>query len=119
RSPFTSAAAKQKQVEVPTGSIAGSWSLVGCSEAAQGYRVTIASRSAPEQTRVIRSGETGDFSIVRVDPGDGSLEALAVTLTDGQRTETLHFDKELLSPEPAATGKSDPKPPRAIVIPDP
>jgi hypothetical protein len=118
RSPFTSAMAKQQQAEVPSGSIAESWSLVGCSEASRGYRVTLVSRSAPEETRVIRSGETGDFSIVRVDPGNGSLEDLAVVLTDGRRTETLHFDKEILSPEPAAISKSAPKPPRAIIIPD-
>jgi hypothetical protein len=122
RSPFTGSAAeanKTPAISTPLASVESisDWSLRGISQFAQGPQVTIACKSKPERIEILKPGEKGIFTVVSIDRGNGSLEDIAVTVTDGQKTETLRFDKDLISPHRPVVKTPD-APPRAILIPD-
>lgn len=118
RSPFTGSAVSAEKTQASAESIVSGWTLLGVSQLSSGYQVTLASKTEGGKTEVIKAGKESRFSIVKIERGNGSPEDMTVTLTDGERTETLRFDKKLFArPEPKAKPAAGTAP-RAILVPE-
>jgi len=83
------------------------YALGGVSPVDGGYFVILLNRKKPDDKIVIQPGQTSEFRVMEVRPGDtGPLSTTVLIGAAGGKSKLLSFDEKLLTLKAAPSGKS-------------
>jgi hypothetical protein len=104
-SPFTRKPPPEQIVETTP---LDDYALGGVSPVDGGYFVILLNRKKPDEKVIIQPGQTSDFRVLEVRPGDTGPLSTSVLVGAGSKSKLLSFDEKLLTLKTAPTGGKPP-----------